>query len=188
MRPFPMVSALLLEHGRAMMQTVMFALLKDFCGSINVVRNMTEDQMIDAAAMLLDECGNFRLEDYAMMFTMAKRGQLSINDGKGLMDRMDMEQLGKLIEVYWEKRNAAGNRAQDNPTPIAPTKTLAESPLVDPKRVFDFLKGVEQQLRDEGAGTQEEEDEVYRQEKIKYHQREQARQDAEQNQQSSTQS
>jgi hypothetical protein len=42
----------------------------DFCSSINVLRNMNEDQMIEAAAMLIAECGNFRLEDYVMMFSM----------------------------------------------------------------------------------------------------------------------
>ena len=110
---YPMISALIEEHSRPVMLKVVFMLIRDLCNSVNVVRNMSEDQMIDAAAMLLDECGNFRLEDYVLMFTLAKRGQLPINDGKGLMDRLDLEVMGKFMDAFWEMRNAAGNRVQD---------------------------------------------------------------------------
>lgn len=110
---YPTISKLVAERGRASIMAAVFVMIKDFCSAVNVVRNMTEDQMIEAAGMLLDECGNFRLEDYVMMFTMAKRGQLPINDGKGLMDRVDVETVGKLLDAYWLKRDQAGKAAQE---------------------------------------------------------------------------
>src|SRR4051794_36752898 len=70
---YPMIKILVVELGKKRIVKVLLLLIKDFCNSVNVVRNMNEDQMIEAAAMLMDECDNFRLEDYAMMFSMAKR-------------------------------------------------------------------------------------------------------------------
>src|SRR4051812_29053217 len=63
---YPMVRFLVEEVGKKTMLKVIYLLVKDFCSSLNVVRNMNQDQMIEAASMLLNECGNFRLEDYAM--------------------------------------------------------------------------------------------------------------------------
>jgi hypothetical protein len=69
---------------------------------------MNEDQMIETASMLLDECDNFRLEDYVMMFALAKRGQLV-----KIFDRIDIDLVGEIMNEYWFKRNEAGKRAQD---------------------------------------------------------------------------
>lgn len=99
---YPKIETLAETHGKRKMRKVLFLMLKDFCNSINVVRNMNEDQMIEGAAMLLDECGNFRLEDYAMMFSMAKRGQLI-----DVRDRIDIQMLSQMLDNYWERRNMA---------------------------------------------------------------------------------
>jgi hypothetical protein len=106
---YPKISKLITQYGRSIMWKAMVMLLKDFSDSFGVVRNMNEAQMLDAATMLLDECGTFRMEDYVMMFTLAKRGRLDLNDGKGIMDRIDLETIGKIITAYYAKREAAAD-------------------------------------------------------------------------------
>lgn len=105
---YPKLTDLVKQEGRMKMHTVLFLMIKDFCASINVVRNMNEDQMIEAAAMLLDEAGNFRLEDYTMFFAMAKRGSL----GK-IMDRIDTQVISTLLDEYWTRRKTAGEMATE---------------------------------------------------------------------------
>jgi hypothetical protein len=90
------VATLVAENGRKEITMVLICLLKDFCDSLNVVRNMTEDQIIDAATMLRDECGDFRMEDYAMMLTMAKRNRLGVK----ILDRVDIQTIGMIKEAY----------------------------------------------------------------------------------------
>lgn len=102
---YPMIQQLIAEHGKKTMLKVLFLLVKDFCGSLNVVRNMTEDQMIEAAAMLIDECGNFRIEDYVMMFSMAKKGELV-----KIYDRMDIQIITAILDEYWQRRYRAANK------------------------------------------------------------------------------
>lgn len=106
---FPMIKNLIDEYGSKTMMKVLFLQVKDFCSSMNVVRNMNEDQMIESAAMLIDECGNFRIEDYVMMFQMAKRGDLV-----KIMDRIDINVITQMLDVYWEKRRDAAINNQDN--------------------------------------------------------------------------
>jgi hypothetical protein len=101
---YPMIRVLAEQHGRKLLMAVLVMAVKDFCASLNVVRNMNEDQMIEAAAMLLDECGNFRLEDYVMMFTMAKRGQLI-----KIYDRLDLQVIGLMMDEYWCRRKAVAD-------------------------------------------------------------------------------
>ncbi|MBK7885497.1 MAG: hypothetical protein IPJ81_18160 [Chitinophagaceae bacterium] len=84
-------------------------MIKDFCSSLNVVRNMNEDQMIEAAAMLLDECENFRLEDYMIMFSMAKRGELV-----KIMDRIDLQVITAMLDEYFTRRKLAAINKVDN--------------------------------------------------------------------------
>lgn len=100
---YPMIKDLIIQRGEVEIYTVLFLLVKDFCASMNVVRNMNEDQMIEAAGMLLDECGNFRLEDYVMMFQMAKRGELF-----DIHDRIDLQVITRMLDAYWDKRHTAG--------------------------------------------------------------------------------
>jgi len=102
---FPMIRDLVNEHGKKTMLKVIFLLIRDFCSNINVVRNMNQDQMIEAAALLIDECGNFRLQDYTMMFSMAKRGQLV-----KIMDRIDISVITQLMDEYWKMRNRAAEK------------------------------------------------------------------------------
>lgn len=104
---YPKIQSLVEQHGRKTILKVIFLLVKDFCASLNVVRNMNEDQMIEAAAMLLDECDNFRLEDYTMMFAMAKRGELV-----KVMDRIDLQIITSIIDEYWIRRRNAAQSVQ----------------------------------------------------------------------------
>lgn len=103
---YPMIRQLEIEKGRKPMILILSLMVRDFCSSVNVVRNMNEDQIIEAAAMLLNECGNFRLEDYVMMFTMAKRGELA-----DIRDRIDLQVITTMLDNYWIKRNEAGEKA-----------------------------------------------------------------------------
>jgi hypothetical protein len=101
---YPKIRDLVQQTGKPTMLKALFLLVKDFCGSLNVVRNMNENQMIECAAMLFDECGNFRLEDYVMMFKMAKQGQLV-----KIRDRIDMEVVSEIMDEYWLRRKRAGD-------------------------------------------------------------------------------
>lgn len=102
---FPTITKLISEYGKSHIMKIVFLLVKDLCNSVNVVRNMSEDQMIEAAGMLIDECDNLRLEDYIMMFTLGKRGQLV-----KIMDRMDIDIISKMLDSYWQMRYEAGQR------------------------------------------------------------------------------
>src|SRR4051812_4913807 len=53
---YPMVRSLVEEVGKKAMLKVIYLLVKDFCSSLNVVRNMNQDQLIESASMLIDEC------------------------------------------------------------------------------------------------------------------------------------
>lgn len=90
------VATLVAEHGKKEITMVLICLLRDFCDSFNVVRNMTEDQIIDAATMLRDECGDYRMEDYAIMLTMAKRNSLGVK----ILDRLDISTIGQIRAAY----------------------------------------------------------------------------------------
>lgn len=105
---YPMIKDLTQEHGKKTMMKVLFLMVKDFCSSMNVVRNMNEDQMIESSAMLLDECDNFRMEDYVMMFQMGKRGDLV-----KIMDRIDINMITQMMDSYWERRRDAAINQQE---------------------------------------------------------------------------
>lgn len=105
---FPMIKLLVEEHGKKNIFKALFLLVKDFCKSLNVVRNMNEDQMLEAANMLIEECGNFRMEDYLMMFQMAKKGQLI-----KIYDRIDIGVVTEILDKYWDVRNKAGKAAEE---------------------------------------------------------------------------
>lgn len=105
---YPMIKSLVSEHGKKTMLKVIFLLIRDFCNSINVVRNMNQDQMIEAAAMLIDECNNFRLEDYTIMFSMAKRGSLV-----KILDRIDISVITQMLDEYWKRRNNAAIKLEE---------------------------------------------------------------------------
>jgi len=106
---YPKIVDLVKEHGRGKILKVLFLMVKDFCSSMNVVRNMNEDQMIETASMLIDEADNFRLEDYTMFFTMAKRGML----GK-IYDRIDGQVISEFLDEYWLRRRDAAYHDTDS--------------------------------------------------------------------------
>jgi hypothetical protein len=102
---------MLVKHGtisKPTMMKLLLVLLKDFCMSMNVAHNMNEMQMIETAGMLLDECDDWRIEDYTMMFAMAKRGQL----GK-LMHTIDIGVISGFMDQYYKLRRSAGERAYE---------------------------------------------------------------------------
>lgn len=107
-RYHPSIPQLVAECGKATIMKAVFMLIKDFSQSINVVRNLSEDQMIEIAHQLVAEAGSFRLEDYAMMFALAKRGKLV-----KIMDRLDMEVISKMVDEYDRQSGAAGQQARD---------------------------------------------------------------------------
>lgn len=102
---YPKLEMLIFDKGRKEVHVIVTLLVKDFCASLNVVRNMTEEQMIDAANMLVDECDNFRLEDYVIMFQMAKKGELV-----KIYDRIDLQLITDILDAYWVKRHEAGEK------------------------------------------------------------------------------
>lgn len=107
---YPMIRDLVATEGRRKMLAVLVLLIKDFCGAMNVVRNMNEEQMIEAGAMLLQECGNFRLEDYVMMFSLAKKGDLI-----KIYDRIDIQVITQVLDEYWRRRHKEGEEFQASP-------------------------------------------------------------------------
>jgi len=101
---YPMIKNLVkTDNDKMQFLGLITLLVKDFCSSFNVVRNMNENQMIEAANMLLEECDNFRLEDYVMMFQMGKRGELF-----DVHDRIDLQVITAMLDEYWKKRHEAG--------------------------------------------------------------------------------
>ncbi len=106
---YPMIRDLLSEKDRIYIHKILFLLVKDFCNAMNVVRNMNEDQMIEAANMLIEECGNFRIEDYVMMFQMGKKGELI-----EIRDRIDLQMITSMLDKYWVKRNNAAESHWEN--------------------------------------------------------------------------
>lgn len=106
---YPKISDLIKQEGARKILLLLAIMVRDFCASFNVVRNMNEDQILEAAGMLMEECGNFRLEDYVIMFSMAKKGQLV-----KVFDRIDLEVITNVLDAYWQNRNEAANKAQES--------------------------------------------------------------------------
>src|SRR5205085_8339473 len=106
---YPMIISLVRDHGKKRMLKVIYLLVRDFCSSLNVVRNMNQDQMIEAASMLTEECGNFRLEDYAIMFSIGKRGELV-----KIYDRIDLSIITQMLDEYWKRRQAAAEKLEES--------------------------------------------------------------------------
>jgi hypothetical protein len=103
------IAALIAEKGYQEMHMVVGLMLTDLNSALNVVRPMNETQIQDAAHMMVDECGDFRLEDYHMMFQMARRGQLV-----KIMDRLDINIISQMMDEYYLKRRLAGQLKQEN--------------------------------------------------------------------------
>lgn len=107
-RNYKTISQLIAEEGKNKMLKAVMMLVRDFASGINVVRNINEDQAIEIAFMLINECGNFRLEDYAMMFDMAKKGQIG-----NIFDHLDIQVVSKILDQYWSVRQNVGRQEQE---------------------------------------------------------------------------
>ena len=138
------ISDLILEYGKRDIRKALFLMVKDFCMSLNITRNMNQEQMIEVSAMLLDECGDFRMEDYNLMFAMAKRGQFP---GLKAYGGVDIQYVALLVEAYWEQRHAAGRRRQQEVAEVPPlhpeAKLLTDEQMAElKKRVEDITKNM----------------------------------------------
>jgi hypothetical protein len=102
------ISYLVKEFGFGKVQKLVFLMIKDFCDSVNVVRNMTEDQMIEASAILIDEADNMRLEDYAVFFAGCKKGDYGI-----IRDRIDLQTIQSMLDDFWLYRHQVGIALRD---------------------------------------------------------------------------
>lgn len=105
---YPMIKDIIKIQGQGPTLAILSIMVKDFAASINVVRNLNEDQVLEIAGMLLDECDNFRLEDYVMMFSLAKRGKLI-----KIYDRIDISVITEMLDTYWQKRHEEGVKHQE---------------------------------------------------------------------------
>jgi hypothetical protein len=123
LKNYPTIAQLTAEYGKYTMLKVIHLMVVYLCNSINVVRNMNEDQKIEAAHMLLNECGNFRLEDYQMLFAMGKRGTLV-----KIMDRLDIQVVTKMLDEYWKLRHQAGEQLYEEELRAAEANTRYTPP------------------------------------------------------------
>ena len=105
---YPMIKDLLEIHSKKRMLIILVALIKDFCASINVVRNMNEEQIVEASIMLIEECGNLRLEDYVIMFSLAKRGVLF-----KFYDHLDIQVITSIADSYYAKRSEEKHKMEE---------------------------------------------------------------------------
>lgn len=102
---YPAIAKLATLYGKKTIRKALYLMVKDLCSSLNIAHNMNEDQVIEAAAMLLDECDNFRLEDYQMMFALAKRGQLV-----EFKHQLDISVIGNMLDEYYKRRAFAAEQ------------------------------------------------------------------------------
>ena len=127
----PSIAQLLKHHGYQKMITILCLIIKDMCDSANLPenKNMNQNQVIECASFLLDECDNYRLEDYVMMFTLAKRGKLSYDGNKGrIFDRIDIQLISEFKTSYEHMRRIYGEEQQ-----VIESKQREQSTIVDPR-------------------------------------------------------
>ena len=104
---FPPIATLIDDQeGRIQVHAAISMIIRNFCLSLNVVRNMNDEQIFDAAMMLISTAGNYRVEDYFIMFELAKRGKLGIR----ILDRIDANVINQIDEAYLVKRWEASQR------------------------------------------------------------------------------
>jgi hypothetical protein len=148
-RHIPSIQQLILisgDNGRANMHKALQVLIQSFCDSVNVVRNMSIDQVFDTATFLLDECEGFRLEDYVIMFTMAKRGQLV-----KIFDRIDITVITGILDAYWDKRNEAGQKIQEKEVTEIDNHINSNTVTFHPEIEGVFTKWLKEQPKEEPA-------------------------------------
>jgi hypothetical protein len=137
---YPKISDLIQVQGEPRILLIISIMIRDFCASFNVVRNMNEDQILESAVMLMTECGNFRLEDYTMMFAMAKKGQLV-----KIYDRIDIEVITNILDKYWNTRKDAAIQAQEseagNLDGLGPTMRTMDGKNADEVKMLGMMDG-----------------------------------------------
>ena len=107
--------ALLLKSEGENAYKIVAKMIAKFCGNFNVVRNMTPEQIVDYAYILIDENMNgslpynpgYRLEDLAVFFERAKTGRY----GKPF-DHIDCSVIDGMLDKYHEERVEDYNRTQ----------------------------------------------------------------------------
>jgi hypothetical protein len=124
---FPQIRDLIKDNGEAGVLLLISVMVRDYCASVNVARNMNEDQILEAAAMLMEEAGNFRLEDYAMMFAQAKRGKLV-----KVYERIDLTTITDMADAYYAERRDAKINQQEQEI----ERLEVQAPHTAPKQIY----------------------------------------------------
>lgn len=74
---------------------------------------MNQHQIMEAASFLIDECPGYRIEDFVMMFTLAKRGKLAYDGNKArVFDRIDIQLISEFKDGYDYMRRCYGESQQ----------------------------------------------------------------------------
>lgn len=98
--------------SRTDLREILTILVMNFSESLNVVRNLNATQAVEIVEMLIEECGDeksgFRVEDYFLMFQLAKRGEIG-----DIRDRIDIQLISKLLDEYWHFRYKEGKRLRE---------------------------------------------------------------------------
>jgi hypothetical protein len=124
---FPQIRDLVKDNGEPVVLLLIAVMVRDYCASVNVARNMNEDQILEAAAMLMEEAGNFRLEDYAMMFAQAKRGKLV-----KVYERIDLTTITDMADAYFAERRDAKINQQEQEI----ERLEVQAPHTAPKQIY----------------------------------------------------
>jgi hypothetical protein len=71
---YPKITDLVQQKGEPVIMLILAVMIRDFCATMNVVRNMNEEQILEAAAMLLEEAGIFGLKITRLCLQWLKKG------------------------------------------------------------------------------------------------------------------
>lgn len=148
----PSISSMERQYGAKRVLSALITIIDQFNKMVGVVRPMSAVQINDCAVHLLNESGNYRIEDYVMMFTLAKAGKL----GK-IMDRIDLEMVSRFHDEYDRMRDYYAERQQGEHVKNQETKLLSDPapPNHDPtkkfdiKEVMDKYKKIQQETKEE---------------------------------------
>lgn len=96
-------------------------MIKNFCASFNVSKNMTQSQIEDYAAdLVLDYYKNdhtpipWRVEEYAIFFDRAAKGEFKQKNGNSfIFDHIDRDVIENMFSVYMPERTAARWKIED---------------------------------------------------------------------------
>ena len=87
------------EISEVGLMTIISTLVLKTANFFNVGKNITEDQAINTAVLILEKYPYETLEDFVMVFKMAKKGEL----GK-VYDRIDPQVIFEWCNQYFEKK------------------------------------------------------------------------------------